>query len=193
MVPPGPASSGEDLNAKQVWYSDQGGVSDLHRFGVQKLDWFSNLFVYQTWANYLIKPFCFDPLQRVVVCLEIKSFKVWKVIKVSNRTSDFSNLVILALLFLVLCGNILALSFLYFRQSCFGAWTQTQICCIPFYVPKIGLLKVWFCNMIRFQKKNCIWFFRHNNCYETIMFGRVTYARRRLRRECFSVYLIPIL
>ena len=30
-------------------------------------------------------------------------------------------------------------------------------------------------------------------CYETIMFGRVTYARRRLRREPFSVYLIHIL
>ena len=30
-------------------------------------------------------------------------------------------------------------------------------------------------------------------CYETIMFGRVTYARCRLRRERFSVYLIHIL
>ena len=30
-------------------------------------------------------------------------------------------------------------------------------------------------------------------CYETIMFGRVTQARRRLRREGFSVYLIYIL
>ena len=30
-------------------------------------------------------------------------------------------------------------------------------------------------------------------CYTTIMFGRVTYARRRLRRERFSVYLIHIL
>ena len=30
-------------------------------------------------------------------------------------------------------------------------------------------------------------------CYETIMFGRVTYARCRLRRERFFVYLIPIL
>ena len=31
------------------------------------------------------------------------------------------------------------------------------------------------------------------SCYKTIMFGRVTYARRPLRRELFSVYLIHIL
>ena len=45
-----------------------------------------------------------------------------------------------------------------------------------------------------FGKSPVVWFcFSIKCCYETIMFGRVTFARRRLRRERFSVYRIPIL
>ena len=52
---------------------------------------------------------------------------------------------------------------------------------------KLGYLsKTYIVNMSTFQVT-------YSLCYETIVFGRVTYARRRLRREHFSVYLIHIL